>query len=771
MDEGSGELPISSAKAEIRLLLSRYSFVVVVGDTGSGKTTQVPSYLLDWEDTSEERYSPVAVTQPRRVAATSVSARVASNRGVKLGGDEVGYKVRFDDRTPKGRSRCTFMTDGVLVRECVGDPLLSRYKTIMLDEAHERSVETDVLFGLVKQAVAARRDLKCLIASATLDAERFSNYFENCPVVRVPGRAYPVDVYHSKTTQSMTRFGPASRSYVDKAVEVAAQIHETQPLPGHVLIFLTGQDEIERACSALRQRFLNDSLVVLPLYGALPMDAAERVFDEVDAQKIRKVVFATNVAETSITVPGVRYVVDAGYVKLKGFEPRRAVASLTVVPISKVAAEQRAGRAGRTGPGQCYRLYSKDSFDNMQPETIPEIKRTSMAAVALSLKSLKVKDVLRFDFLDPPDAAQLACALIELHAIGAIDTSTGDLKPLGRCIASLALEPNLARALVEAAHLEQAISKRRRTRVRSTILGACALLSSEDVWFNPHKKRRPSFKQEQDDDSKDDETRAKHMAFRHERGDLFSLANVFHAFLAVDRNHHAALAWCELHSLRYRALRFARKAADQLDSELESFVEPKLKNIDLDDPSSDEDDDDLAARAITYGLCLNAAERGMHKDAFVLLPGPGATLDAQLDEFPGLLEEDDNQILRPPSVALVRVDDDTQAAFKTTPQAFVFHELKVPSNARGSFAHNLVVVDVNILNNARRHLGHANVRDLCGRPPLKKKIKREDFLRPPRGEEGNHQKKIRIDPSSPAQVDAARLRFLERKKRKNNTKK
>ena len=303
------ELPIAQARDDIVRLLVKHDFLVVVGDTGSGKTTQVPAYLLAAEAAAPgdaaplgayDAFAPVAITQPRRVAATSVSQRVAEERGCDLGGSDVGYKVRFDSNVGAATgSRLTFMTDGVLVRECVGDGSLGKYRTVMLDEAHERSVDTDVLFGLVKRAVERRRGapgdrLRCVVASATLDAEKFAKYFDGCPVLRVPGRTHPVDVYHSKQTQVMTRFGPASRSYVGAAVDVALQLHRSQP-PGHVLIFLTGQDEIEEACANLRTEaaqiedeaqkhgeHAGPRLLALPLYGALPADVANGAAQESD---------------------------------------------------------------------------------------------------------------------------------------------------------------------------------------------------------------------------------------------------------------------------------------------------------------------------------------------------------------------------------------------------------------------------------------------------------------------------------------------------------
>lgn len=725
------ELPIAAAKDEILSLVRSSWFVVIVGDTGSGKTTQLPAYLLE---AGSDELCPVAITQPRRVAATSVASRVAHNLGTRVGSAEVGYKVRFDSRVAPGGSALTFMTDGVLVRECVSDPRLQRYRTIMLDEVHERSVETDVLLGLVKSAVLVRKgSLRCVVSSATLNAEQFQKYFNQCPILRVPGRAYPVDVYHSKRRQTMTKFGPASRDYVEAGVEVCQKIHATQP-PGHILLFLTGQDEIERACQSLRASEDDPHLLVLPLYGALPKEDAERIFDEeVDR---RKIVVATNIAETSITVPGIRYVVDSGYVKLKGFEPSRSVASLTVVPVSKVAAEQRAGRAGRTGEGQCYRLYSKAAFEQMQPETPPEIKRSSMASVALVLKSLDVEDVLSFDFLDPPDPDQLACALLELHALGALDRGP-KLTTTGRQMARLALEPNLAKCLIEAGRDASSSS-------REGALTACALLSAEDVWLTPSRAKQ------------DDELRIAsiHLKLKDERGDLFSLIKVFDAF---ERQHRDARpAWCRRHYLRFRALHFAAKARAQLDSELGALrlVTKETK------PGGN------LVEALCAGLCLNGAVRGNQPDAYVLLPSPAI---AQVQAA-----NPDNDAGQ---VSLVRIPESTSIAFTRSPKCICFHELRIGHNSRGSTAHNVLVIDdPELLRACRARLGTADLDLLNGRRRREDDSRREtsrealsssssdeNKLRS-KGNELSHTSPSGGDGDDKALVASARDRFLARKK-------
>ena len=657
----------------------------------------------------------------------------------------------------------------------------------MLDEAHERSVDTDVLFGLVKQAVELRRKtsktsregrLRCVIASATLDAERFARYFEGCPVLRVPGRTHPVDVYHSKQAQVMTRFGPANRAYVSAAVDVALQLHKSQP-PGHVLIFLTGQDEIEEACAKLRDEAatLEDearrhgtdvggpALLALPLYGALPQDVAQRVFGVVDEAEIRKVVVATNIAETSLTVPGVKYVVDTGYVKMKGYDPSRAVASLVVVPISKVAAEQRAGRAGRTTAGQCYRLYSRQCFEDMPPETIPEIRRSSMCSVALNLKSLKVVDVLDFDFLDAPDETQLACALLELHALGALDARhKGGLTPLGAAMATLALEPPLARALLEAARFgddpeRRPLDPRAAATTRDAVLAISAMLSAEDCWYvgGDRSARRggPSARRDAADEVRD-EAFDKHAKFRHPRGDLVSLLRVFTEYDRALQHGMDSTTFARRHSLRDRALRFAKKARDQLRDELARCAPARR-----DDPR-DGGKVDLAATcdALAAGLCLNAAERTLN-DAYLLMPCAGTAYE-RAREAAGDADAK-------PHVALVRLDATTTSAFTRNPDTICFFELRVNRNSRGSFARNVVVVDKAWLAHCRRFVGTTSPEVLCGRPelpppePAPEKKKREAAVaRPPK-------RKAPDAPKPPEKADqsalaAARARFLARKR-------
>ncbi|CAN0388716.1 unnamed protein product, partial [Discosporangium mesarthrocarpum] len=417
--EEEGPLPVTQFKDELMDAIRGNQVLVCTGETGSGKTTQIPQYLLELErelrgETLEKKRKPdghrgmalaprlVGVTQPRRVAATSIASRVADERGCQVG-EEVGYSIRFEDRTGPA-TRIKYMTDGVLVREFLEDPVLSRYGMIMLDEAHERSINTDILFGLLKRALGVREDLRAVVTSATLDVKRFTDFFGKGQAIAIPGRTYPVDIYHSKTRQVMGTTGPTSKRYIEDAIEVVLKIHRTQG-PGHILAFFTGQEEIDGVCRLLDEAVKGEEedgkrqegpgvggeavrptkLLVIPLYGALSGDAQGAVFRAV-GPGVRKVVVATNIAETSVTVPGVRFVVDPGYVKQKAYDPARRMESLVVVPVSKVSAQQRAGRAGRTASGQCYRLYSKDCYGAMAQETVPEILRTNLANTLLYLK-------------------------------------------------------------------------------------------------------------------------------------------------------------------------------------------------------------------------------------------------------------------------------------------------------------------------------------------------------------------------------------------------
>ena len=460
-------LPVCRHARDVAEIVRANPCVLVLADTGSGKTTQIPQILLKHGVCTEGL--AIAVTQPRRVAAVSVARRVAEEMQVKVG-EEVGYCVRFEDKTSK-LTRIKYLTDGTLLREFLTDNSLSKYSIIMLDEAHERSLNTDILFGLLKKLVSTRYPaLKLVITSATLESEKFSAYFGECPVYHVHGRTFPVQIAHATE---------AARSYFESTIETVLDIHMNMP-PGDVLVFLTGQEEIERAVQRINDKVQSISaegacpyIQVVPLYASLSPSMQARVFQP-HATNVRRVIVSTNVAETSVTVPGIVYVVDPGVVKQIEYDAMTGMETLKVVSISAVQAKQRAGRAGRTQPGYCFRFYTKENLELDMPKIQkPEIQRNSLVGTILYLKTLNLQglDVMGFEFLDPPEPLLIADALRQLYLIGAIDCD-GKVTSIGRDMSSLPLEPCLARAMVEAKRLDCIVET-------ATV---CAMLSVERIF-------------------------------------------------------------------------------------------------------------------------------------------------------------------------------------------------------------------------------------------------------------------------------------------------
>ena len=441
------KLPVYQFQADLIQAVRDHQFVVVEGETGSGKTTQIPQFLVEANFCQPGRTS-IACTQPRRVAATSIAQRVAEEMDVPLG-KEVGYTIRFEDVSDSQRTILKFVTDGMLLREAMTDPLLSRYSVIVLDEAHERTLATDVLMGLLMEILPKRTsssehgELKVVIMSATLDAKKFQEYFDNAPILKVPGRTFPVEIFYTAAPEP---------NYVEAAIRTVIHIHQCEG-PGDILVFLTGEQEIEQACEEIRTKSMSlgmdvPELVVVPLYSSLPPQQQKKIFDPAPGPRVvgglpgRKVVVSTNIAETSLTIDGIVYVVDPGFSKQKVYNPRIRVESLLVSPISRASARQRAGRAGRTRPGKCYRLYTEKSFyEDLQETTYPEILRSKMSNVVLTLKKLGIDDLVHFDFMDPPAPETLMRALELLNYLGALGTCVracvlASLRTLGSVIHS-----------------------------------------------------------------------------------------------------------------------------------------------------------------------------------------------------------------------------------------------------------------------------------------------------------------------------------------------
>ncbi|EMS12935.1 ATP-dependent RNA helicase [Entamoeba histolytica HM-3:IMSS] len=402
-----------------------------------GKTTQLTQYL------DEDGYSKngrIGCTQPRRVAAISVSQRVAEEMKVKLG-EEVGYSIRFEDKTTE-KTRIKYMTNGMLLREYLVDRDLPQYKVLILDEAHERTVGIDILFGLLKETIKRRPEFKLIITSATLDADKFSIYFNKAPIIHIPGRTFPVEKLYLEEPEM---------DYIQSGIETIMKIHLTQP-PGDILFFLTGQEEIDSTCSIINEKVQKldkryPKLIALPIYASLSTEQQKRIFEPAPPFT-RKCIVATNIAETSITIDGIYFVVDSGFVKQKVHNPRLGMDQLLITPISQACADQRAGRAGRTGPGKCYRLYTEKAYLNEMPiVSIPEIQRANLADTVLILKAIGINNVIDFDYMDPPMHNTLISALHHLYAISALDDD-GKLTQLGRKMAEFPLEPPLAKMLI-----------------------------------------------------------------------------------------------------------------------------------------------------------------------------------------------------------------------------------------------------------------------------------------------------------------------------------
>ncbi|TQS32136.1 hypothetical protein Golomagni_07558, partial [Golovinomyces magnicellulatus] len=445
----------------------------------------------------------------------------AEEVGCELG-KEVGYSIRFEDVT-SASTKIKFLTDGLLIREALVDPLLSRYSVIMVDEAHERSISTDTLLGLLKKIRRKRPELRIIISSATLQAEDFLNFFSSnsevqatskdedeskktCSIVSLEGRTYPIDILYLET--------PAE-NYVDKAIDTVFDIH-TQEENGDILVFLTGREEIDYAVQTVAERSIemgskHSPLQPMPLYAGLSTEQQMYVFDK-PPNGTRKVIFSTNIAEASVTIDGIAFVVDSGFVKLRAYDPKTGIESLTSTTISKASAAQRAGRSGRTKAGKCFRLYTEKDWQGLEEENPPEIQRSNLASTILQLKALGIDNIVRFDFLSPPPSELVSKALELLYSLGALDDYAKLTRPLGFRMAELAVEPMMAKVLLSAESFG----------CLSEILTIAAMTSlGGSVWFH------------HDGDRKNMETSRRKFAV--EEGDHLTLLNAYQAFVTKGR--------------------------------------------------------------------------------------------------------------------------------------------------------------------------------------------------------------------------------------------
>eukprot|EP00842_Homolaphlyctis_polyrhiza_P002179 jgi/Hompol1/2962/HPOL_003083-RA len=537
-------LPIYVYREEFLSAMQQCQTLIIVGETGSGKTTQIPQYLHEAGFTKGGKLK-IGCTQPRRVAAMSVAARVAEEMGTKLG-YEVGYSIRFEDCT-SDKTVIKYMTDGMLLREFLTEPDLASYSCLIIDEAHERTLHTDILFGLVKDIARFRPDLKLIISSATMDAEKFSEYFDNAPIFYVPGRKFPVEVYHTAAPEA---------NYLAAAITTIMTIHITQG-KGDILLFLTGQEEIEQAqeglhltCTALGSRI--PELIVCPIYANLPSDMQAKIF-EPTPEGARKVILATNIAETSITIDGIVYVIDPGFCKQNTYNPQTGMESLVVVPASRASANQRKGRAGRVGPGKCFRLYTAWAYQNeLEENTVPDIMRTNMSTTVLMLKSLGINDLISFDFMDAPPVETLKKSLEQLYALGALN-DRGELTKLGRRMAEFPIDPMLSKCIIAA----------EKYQCTDEIVSIVAMLSiGNSVFYRPKDKAVHA-----------DQARKN---FYRPGGDHLTLLAVWNAW--VETNY--SIQWCYENFIQHRSMKRARDVRDQLVGLMERTEVAILSNPD-----------------------------------------------------------------------------------------------------------------------------------------------------------------------------------------------
>jgi ATP-dependent helicase HrpA len=489
------DLPVVQRRGEIAGLIASHQVIVLCGETGSGKTTQLPKICLEL---GRGAGGMIGHTQPRRIAARSVAMRIAEELGTPLG-HAVGYKVRFSDHT-RPETCVKLMTDGILLAETQTDRFLDAYDTIIIDEAHERSLNIDFLLGYLTQILPRRPDLKLIITSATIDPQRFSKHFGNAPVIEVSGRTFPVELRYRPLLSDDPEVEDIEmlQGILDAVDELSRE-----PTGGDILIFLSGEREIRETAEALRKHH-PPGIEVLPLYARLSAADQMRVFQ---AHGKRRIVLATNVAETSLTVPGIRYVIDPGYARLSRYSPRTKVQRLPIERVSQASADQRKGRCGRVGPGICIRLYSQADFEGRPPFTDPEILRTNLASVILQMKAYRLGVIQDFPFVEPPDYRAVRDGYSTLHELGAID-ERNELTNLGYALARLPVDPRIGR-MVLAARDEGCMEE---------VLIIASALSVQDP------RERPMDRQQAADEA--------HKQFRDENSDFMSFLKLWDFFRA-----------------------------------------------------------------------------------------------------------------------------------------------------------------------------------------------------------------------------------------------
>ncbi|KAG5372845.1 putative ATP-dependent RNA helicase DHR2 [Yarrowia sp. C11] len=558
-------LQIYKSRHELMEHVLSNKVTVLIGETGSGKSTQLPQFLL--ESSPDEK---IAITQPRRVAAISLAKRVSEEYGCTLG-KEVGYTVRFQNSSGPS-TKIKYLTDGMLLRELMLDNDLNKYSTIILDEAHERTVLTDLLLGFLKNLVQKRDNLRVVVMSATLDAERFANFFDGCPILLVEGKQYPVERFYLPS---------GADDIVDTVCQSVVQLNSSE-LSGDILVFLAGQEEIDKCVDVINEVADKVSkkvplMIPLPLYASLSPVKQQAVFKPVKSNQ-RKVIFSTNIAETSLTISGVRYVLDTGLRKVKVWKPELGLDTLLTTPISQSSAQQRMGRAGREAPGKCFRLLPESDYANLAPQTEPEILRCDVASALLMLKKAGVDKVHRFPWIQKPSKQAISSALLKLYALKALDDD-GKITDLGHKMAVLPVTPHLAGVLIHGCQ----------SGVAQSVIDIVACLSVENLLMNPHaevrdevnEKRRNLFPQ----------------ALKH--GDLALLHGLIRMYMSMKDSKDRTLL-CKEIAVNQKSL----KNVLQIRQQLRGYLE---KVCDLSEADDDKADFSTIIKIFLAGFINNTA--------------------------------------------------------------------------------------------------------------------------------------------------------------------
>jgi ATP-dependent RNA helicase DHR2 len=574
-------LPMYQAGEEVVQRIMANDVTVLLGETGSGKSTQLPQLL--YAQGNKEEPQRIAITQPRRVAAINLATRVSEEMGEVLG-QKVGYSVRFQNNSHPRFTHIKYLTDGMLLRELMSSANLDQYSTIILDEAHERTLLTDLLMGLLKRIMKRRNAegsdnrLRLVVMSATLDAERFSKFFDNADILFVEGKMYPVQRYYLNEPVD---------DIVDSTIQTVCQVNQSEPT-GDILAFLPGQDEIEKVVQRLNDLAPElpkeaPLLVALPLYASLASTAQQRAFEPLPGKNRRKVICATNIAETSLTVPGVRYVIDSGLRKIRVWKPDLGMDTLLTTPISQAAASQRMGRAGREAPGKCFRLFTEETYTSDLPkQTEAEIVRCDVASAILMLKRAGVDDVLGFDWVESPGKRAISAALLKLYGLKALDDE-GKITALGNQMALLPVAPQLAAVLLSA-------QAQGGSKLLSTVIDVVACISVEDLLVNPHPEVRDTV----------NERRRTLFGGGTEWGDLVMLKEMYDMYSSI-ADVADKKVWCREVCVSYKGMKNVMLVRTQIKNYMRGLLGDNLARAkqgqiaadegEIDDDYDDDDDD------------------------------------------------------------------------------------------------------------------------------------------------------------------------------------